>query len=106
GRQAIGKALHETAHYVVDDAAAQRRIGVGAEQRQLFELQDIAREDLVRVLQPGLDARDAHLARAQFERRTRLRRTDARAALRVVAHACPAEPRLIGLQGIGDVEAG
>ena len=106
GRQLVGEALREAAHDVVHDAAAQRRIGVGAEQRQLFELQDIAGEDLVRVLQPGFDARDAHLARAQLERRARLGRADARAALRVVAHARPAEPRLIGLQGVGDAEAG
>ena len=106
GRQVIGVALREAAHDLVHHAAAQGGVGVLAEHRQLFELEDVAGEDLVRVLQPGFDARDAHLARAQLQRRSRLGRADARQALRVIAHAGPAEPRLVGLQRVEHAEAG
>src|SRR4029453_2359706 len=62
-RQVVRIGLGEIVHGPVHDLAAQRLVGFCAERLQGLELQDIAREDLVRVCDPFLDARHAEFPR-------------------------------------------
>src|SRR5262249_52566886 len=107
GRQRVGKFRCKARQDVVDEAAPKTCVGRRTEHRQWIELQDVAREDCIRIAGPALDFRDAHLAWAHVDRRSWLRSLNAKPLRWIypIARTCPGQPRLLGFENGEQVHA-